>query len=347
MMARESEGRNEYELSQSGQPANGEPVAGGDSPVRVIVGLDIGGTKTAALVVGENLRPLSQLSRPTDVSEPAKLVASVTVTVREALAKSQADLGQVAGIGVAVPGLVDPARGVVELAVNLNLEAFPLAKALSAELGVPCYLDNDVRTAAVGAYQYVRQQQAIQHLAYLSVGTGIAAGVILGGRLYRGANGMAGEIGHVIFEPDGPRCGCGMPGCLEAVASGTAIARLGREVMAGREENISAATVYDAARQGNEKAQIVVHQVSRHLARAIQLLIMTYDVERVVLGGGVTKAGQFFLDPILAELARLRAQSSLAEAMLAAEKVLMLPADYNAGVWGAIKLTQHAPDISL
>lgn len=309
-----------------------------DSSQEIIVGLDVGGTKTAVLLVDPQGQQLSSYACPTVISTPEELVVGIVTAVDKTLQLAHVQASQIMGVGVAVPGLVDPANGIVELAVNLNLRSYPLGQVLSAELDSPTFLENDVRTAALGAYQFVKQREPVQHLAYLSVGTGIAAGVILQGQLYRGAHGMAGEIGHVIFEPDGPACGCDMPGCLEAVASGSAIARMARELMPEVGESITAEMVYLAAANGQEKACSIVHQVSRYLARAIQLLVMAYDVEKIVLGGGVTKSGATFLDPILDELARLRSLSSLADSMLKAERLFLLPANFNAGTWGAINL---------
>ncbi|MGD2049139.1 MAG: ROK family protein [Chloroflexota bacterium] len=309
-----------------------------DVSQEIIVGLDIGGTKTAVLLVNRQGQQLSFFACPTVTTTPQGLVAGVVGAVDKALELACVKASQIVGVGVAVPGLVNPVTGIVEIAVNLNLRSYPLGQALSVELGSPAFLENDVRTAALGAYQFVKQKEPVQHLAYLSVGTGIAAGVILQGQLYRGAHGMAGEIGHVIFEPDGPACGCDMPGCLEAVASGSAIARMARELIPKDDEPITAEKVYQAAANGQEIACSIVHKVSNYLARAIQLLIMTYDVERVVLGGGVTKSGATFFNPILEELARLRSLSSLADSMLKAEKLILLPATFNAGTWGAINL---------
>ena len=156
---------------------------------------------------------------------------------------------------------------------------------------------------------------------------------------------MAGEIGHVIMEPGGYRCGCGMPGCLEAVAAGPAVARLGQQQMASAHdgEPITTRAVYAAAKRGDASARRIVSQISVYLARAIQLLIMAYDVDKVVLGGGVSRSGEAFLSPILAALAELRSQSDLARAMLSEEKILLLPADYSAGAWGAIMLARQTP----
>jgi glucokinase len=305
-----------------------------------LLGLDIGGTKTAALLVDRDLRERGQAIRVTVTSSPADLVTSIRETVQLALTEAGAAPDQIAAAGLAVPGLVEPETGVVRLAVNLNLKDYPLGREIAAALGAPAALENDVRTAAVGAYRLVRKQEEVRHLAYLSIGTGIAAGLIVDGRLYRGANGMAGEIGHFVFEPGGYRCSCGMPGCLEAVAAGPAVKRLGHERLAGlwTEQEITTKTVYAAAARGDKTAGEIVRSVSRHLARAIYLLIMAYDVEKVVLGGGVTRSGAAFLDPILEELAMLRAESPLVEAMLQPEKVALLPAGYNAGAWGAIGL---------
>lgn len=309
----------------------------------LLVGLDIGGTKTEALVVDGRLKRLAQIVCPTDAGDPAGVVRGAAAAVNEALSRCGREDSDIRALGVAVPGLVKPEGGVVRLAANLNLVSYPLGPALSEIFSAPAYLENDVRTGAMGAYHYVNQGSTVGDLAYLSIGTGIAAGIILGGRLHRGAMGMAGEIGHVIMEPGGHRCGCGMPGCLEAVAAGPAVARLGHQWLGARDDGSkwTARAVYAAAAAGDREAQRVVHHASSYYARAVQLLIMTYDVQKVVLGGGVSRAGAAFLQPILAALAQMRAESDLAREMLADEKVLLLAADYSAGAWGAILLAQQ------
>jgi glucokinase len=309
----------------------------------LLLGLDIGGTKTAALLVDRELRALGQATQATIKSSPADLVASVRETAGLALVEAGAAVDQVAAVGLAVPGLVDPETGVARLAVNLNLKDYPLARELARAFGAPTALENDVRTAALGAYRLAGDLEEVRHLVYLSIGTGIAAGLILDGRLYRGANGMAGEIGHLIFEPGGHRCSCGMPGCLEAVAAGPAVERLGRERLAGvwTGGEITTEAVYAAAARGEKAAGEIIRRVSRHLARAIYLLIMAYDVEKVVLGGGVTQSRAAFLDPVLEQMSLLRAESPLARTMLRAEKVTLLPAGYNAGAWGAVRLAKE------
>jgi glucokinase len=330
-----------------------KPPAGSDptkSASGLLLGLDIGGTKTAVLLVNRSWQVLGQVIRPTVTSSAEALVAAVMVAIEETLDQAGVLPDQLSATGIAVPGLVEAGLGIVKLAVNLKLVDYPLGPVLAGRLGASCTLENDVRSAALGAYRYVNQNEPLRHLAYLSIGTGIAAGVILDGRLYKGASGMAGEIGHVIFEPDGPICGCGQAGCLEALASGTAIARQARERMSpeNQDHNVAGAlgglrkftseAVFEAAGQGDLIAADILQQTGRYLARAIQMLIMVYDVEKVVLGGGVSQAGQAFLDPLLIELADIRSQSTLATTMLADDKISLLPAGYNAGAWGAIMM---------
>jgi len=306
----------------------------------LFVGMDIGGTKTEVLVVDQAMQQQSRFKQPTDTRSPYDLVDAITKTVDQALSEANGHREDIIGVGIAVPGLVDRCLGEVRLAVNLNLKSFPLGPVLSAKFNAPTYLENDVRLAALGAYQIIRQEQSIKHLAYLGIGTGIAAGIIINGRIYRGSNGMAGEIGHVVFKAHGPLCACGIHGCLEALASGTAIARLASEQMSLNDTGkpLTAEDVYEAAGQGHLIASRIIDQISPYIARAIQLLTMTYDVDKVILGGGVTRAGSAFLTPILRDLSLLRAQSELADMMLSDDKVMLLPATYNAGAWGAILL---------
>lgn len=307
------------------------------------VGLDIGGTKTAALLVDTSGYVQGQATVPTHTADPDDLMATITRAVHAALARGGATPQQIQRIGLGVPGQVEPATGIVKLAVNLNLQAFPLGPAVSDRFQAPAFLENDVRAAAVGAFDYLRQIEPVQSIAYVSIGTGIAAGVILNGRLYRGRHGMAGEIGHMMVEPNGHLCNCGMYGCLETIVAGPAIVRRMIATAPRLTTAINnAGDVYTAAEQGNLAAQAVVQRVSQHLSRAIQWLVMTYDVEKIVIGGGVTRSGNAFLAPVLRELDILRQQSSLAAELLPDEKLHLIPPDYNPGVWGAVHLANQS-----
>jgi glucokinase len=223
-----------------------------------------------------------------------------------------------------------------------------VGESISAALGAPCSVENDVRVAAAGIHDHMAPDGP-RSMAYVSVGTGIAAGIILDGHLYRGAHGMAGEIGHMVVEPDGPRCQCGSHGCLEALAAGPAIANLGEEAARlhpnsalNRHRPVTSESVYQAARERDRAALQVTHTVGRYLALALQQLIMAYDVECIVLGGGVSRDGDAFLQPILEEIQRLRDESPLAHEMLRPDMISLLPPDYDAGTWGAVVLAARS-----
>lgn len=313
----------------------------------VFLGLDVGGTKIEAIAVDPMLTTLSRATIETNTHSPGRTVDSIIEAIDSVLSQAQAEPGSVSAVGVGIPGQVS--QGIVKLAVNLGMESYPLQEALSGRFPFPIVLENDVRAATLGAYRYLKAHAAAKNIAYLSIGTGISAGLMLNGELYRGSNGMAGEIGHIVVEPRGPRCNCGAFGCLEALAAGPAIAnraieavRSGEPTLLSGYPSITAESVFEAARRDDDLAKKVIQQSSKYLGTAIHGMVMAYDVDRVVLGGGVTHAGETFLNPLLDELARLRAQSELSAAMLQAEKVMVLPDDYNAGVWGAIALAQRS-----
>lgn len=310
-----------------------------------LLGVDVGGTNIRAMAVDQYLKVQGYLNTETDTQSNATTVDSIACAIEGVLSQANIDPAEVRGVGMGVPGQVE--EGIVKLAVNLNLDAYPLAQSLSERFNLMFELENDVRAAALGAYHLMTEKEPIANLAYLSVGTGISAGVILNGELYRGSHGMAGEIGHMIVAPGGPMCTCGSDGCLEAVASGRAIARLGiqaviegKETILGNSHPLTSEAIYEAGRRHDAVAKDIIQVISTYLARAIHWLIMTYDVEKVVLGGGVSHSGEAFLYPILQELTKIKSRSELAASMLSTNKVGLLPVDYDAGCWGAVLLAQ-------
>jgi glucokinase len=328
------------------------PTDARDRPL--LVGVDVGGSKIAVLVVDREEVVLGRQLTQTIAVDSTHAAGEIVAVVNAALLSAGARTDDVAAIGIGVPGRVDPATGTVTLAVNLGWSDLPLGPLLEARLGRPCVVENDVRAAALGLHRR-RILGAIDDLAYLAVGTGVSAGVILDGRLHRGARGLAGEIGHVIVEPDGARCACGQRGCLETLVSGSAIARLAREAIeAGRPTALTSASatpdaptavdVYLAATRGDPLATEIADAVGRRLAWAVHLLVMTYDVERVVLGGGVSHAGEAFVQPIRRELERMREASALAREQLIPGIEELLPPGADAGAWGAVTIAaaQHA-----
>jgi glucokinase len=315
----------------------------------LFAGVDVGGSTIDVLVVETDLRLVARRQVPTEGT--ADPIAQIARVVEAAVREAARDPRELVAVGVGVPGQVDSATGVVALAVNLAWPPLALGPLLAARLGVPCVVENDVRAAAVGlARRWRTDGSTIGDLALLSVGTGIAAGVVLDGRLHRGRHGLAGEIGHLVVDPAGPACRCGLVGCLEAIASGPAIARQAREaVAAGRltrlrgAEPPTARAVFEAAAEGDPVAVEIADRVGRHIARAVHLLAMTYDVDRIAIGGGVAAAGRPFLAPILAEIERLGRASALVRRVLGPAAVVLVPPDSDIGPWGAIGLVLGDP----
>jgi glucokinase len=295
------------------------------------------------------MRVCGRTTIPTPVGAPDHAAERIAAAVSGALAAAGpvATIDRVAAIGVGVPGRVDPDAGVVSLAVNLDWHSLPLRDRLEAVLGVPCAIENDVRAAAAGILDR-GLLGSIADFVYLGVGTGISAGVVIGGEVHRGTRGLAGEVGHIVVDADGPRCPCGLRGCLETVAAGPAIARAASDaIAAGRGstlaalDDIDAAAVYRAAATGDDLATEIVDRAGRALARAIHALVMTYDVERVVLGGGVSRAGEGFIGPIRRELDALRTASELAAEMLPVGIIAITPDGPDAGAWGGISIARR------
>jgi glucokinase len=314
----------------------------------LLVGVDVGGSKIAVLVADKGLSPRGRYTLPTTVGAPARAADVVVGAIAAAVGDAGATVDSIAGVGIGVPGRVDPLNGTVSLAVNLGWNDLELGTPVAERLGAPVRVENDVRAAAAGLYERGVLGD-VADLAYLSIGTGIAAGVVLDGRLHRGVRGLAGEIGHVVVDAAGPTCPCGLRGCLETLAAGPAVARRAAAAIAAGGTSslaalgdLTAADVYEAAAAGDTLAAEIAADVGAHIARAVHLLVMTYDVEVVVIGGGVAGAGDAFLDPILRALDRLRDASALAREVLRPGVVHLLPSGSEAGAWGAVTLARAA-----
>jgi glucokinase len=306
----------------------------------LVVGIDIGGTKTAVLVCDRIGSVVARAIAPTALGSPDVVVESIAAAVEAVLEEHGATPDDVAAIGVGVPGRVDPAAGSVTLAVNLGWHDLPLGVLLQERLGIRTILDNDVRAAALGLHRR-RVVGSVQSLAFLAIGTGISAGVVVDGKLHRGATGLAGEIGHVIVDRNGPACACGLHGCFEAISAGPAIARAAKEIGLENVDGATAEAVFAAAAAGDDRAAAVIERAGRAVGWGIQLLALAYDVERIVIGGGVSHAGEAFMAPVRRELDRFRASSALSDEILRPELVVLLPPGADAGAWGAVTVARE------
>jgi glucokinase len=316
-----------------------------DTKVRdavLVAGVDVGGTKTSIVVTDDRDLVLYQHAAPTDASS---LVAQITGLVDDAQRRLLRD---VAAVGVAIPGQVDPKDGSVRMAVNLGITHLPLRSLLESALGVPVAVEHDARAAAVWLSDRSDNgsPRATGDVAFLAIGTGISAGVVLDGSLLRGENGFAGEVGHVVAEPEGTVCACGLRGCLETIAAGPAIARLAAEAIASGRATVlpphpTAADVFWASAAGDALSVEIVDRVAGHLARAIRSLALTLGVRRVVIGGGVAAAGPALLEPLNRHIARERAYSPLAQSVMGDAAVELLSPTEAPGARGAATIARN------
>lgn len=292
------------------------------------VGLDIGATKTLGLVVDEEGGIRATVREATEPG--AEGVVRTAARVVEALRAATGD--RLAGtVGVGMPGLVDVERGAVKHAVNLGVDGdwLPLGDLLGERLGTPVVVENDVNVASLGAVAMSGEDD----LVYLSIGTGLAAGLVLAGRLRRGDHGAAGEIGHVPVDPAGALCQCGQRGCLETIASGSALAA------AWPSEDVPPAqALFAAALAGDPAAVAARDRFAAGVASAVRVLSLAVDPRTVVLGGGVAQLGEP-LRAAVADALREQARTSPFLASLdLAGRLRVVPAHYPVAAVGAALL---------
>ncbi|MBI4499312.1 MAG: ROK family protein [Chloroflexi bacterium] len=283
------------------------------------VGIDLGGTTICTGLARADGSLVEFQVWPTEAENgPHHVVARMIASVRAVLERAQVDLDEVSGVGIGAPGPLDARTGTVLCAPNLpGWRNLPLRSLIQDALGRPTWLENDGNVAALAEHRFGAGRGA-QHMLYVTVSTGIGGGIIANGRLYTGARGTAGELGHQTLDVNGPRCNCGNVGCWEALASGTAIARearaaldagqdsLIRDLAAYEGEAVSARTVYLAALQDDPLARRILERASFFLGVGLVNLINLFNPEVLVIGGGLSKMGDLLLGPAL-ELARTRA----------------------------------------
>lgn len=268
---------------------------------RSAVGLDVGGTKAAGLVVTEEGEILARQVAETpadDVDATMETLFDVIDTLRKE--------GDPVAVGIGGAGMVDFEGGVMRYAPNLAWRELPVRDMVSERTGLPCVLDNDANAACWGEYRF-GAARGYRYVLLVTVGTGIGGGIVSDGALYRGVHGFAAEVGHVVVDPEGPVCGCGNRGCWEMVASGRALDRLGREAAEEHPEGLIATLagagevvgrhVTEAAGQGDDVARRIIGEVGQRLGTGIAGLVNVLDPELVVVGGGVADIGPELFDP--------------------------------------------------
>jgi glucokinase len=287
--------------------------------MRVIIGVDLGGTNVVVGGIPEDGSTLyGHASERTPVQQgPEAVVGLIVRMVKRCIEDTRRDApgSEVVGVGVGSPGPLDTKRGVVIFAPNLGWRDLPLRDRIAGATGLPTTLDNDANCAVLGE-SWRGAAQGARFVVGLTIGTGIGGGIVLDGKLFHGASDVAGEIGHTSIDLNGRRCKCGNYGCIEAYASGAAIAaravegleagatsRLG-EYVDGDLAAIDAPVVYRASREGDEFAQEVVRDVARVLGATIASVVNMLNPDVVVICGGVTQAGEQLFAPLREEVRR-------------------------------------------
>jgi glucokinase len=282
----------------------------GAQRTRKVVGVDLGGSKLLGGVVDEHLELHGRAHRSVNGLPQSKIVEATVDAVSELIAS----VPDVEAVGFGIPCLIDQRSGIAVMSVNLDIEDFPFRDVMSERLGLPVFIDNDANVTTLAETRFGAARGA-EHVVGLTLGTGIGGGLVLGGRLYRGLVGSAAELGHMVVDEDGPRCQghCPNHGCLEAVASGTAIGREGRLAAeqepdselgeaAAAGETITGELVTQLALGGDETSRMVLGHVGRLLGVGLTNIANIFTPEVIVVGGGAMAAGDLLLEPAREEL---------------------------------------------
>ncbi len=315
------------------------PATGGRRPILLeinprrgyVAGIDMGATHLGLVVTDFSAHVLQELEVPFDVAAgPEVCMPEVDAQLNNLLQRAGLSLRDVMAIGIGVPGPVDLDAGMVSAPpIMPGWDGFPIRSELQQRWQRPVSLGNDAELGAFGEWAYGAGRNEC-NLAYLKVGSGVGAGLLIDGHVYRGATGSAGEIGHITIQENGPLCSCGNHGCLEAMAGGNAIARRAREaVRLGRRtqlstidvERITARDVASAARMGDLVAQQIVTEAGFHLGVAVASLVNLFNPSMVVVGGGISQMGDLLLEPIR-KAVRERSLRSAAQAVRINSSVL-------------------------
>jgi glucokinase len=277
----------------------------------LFLGIDLGATKIIAGLVERGGRIVAREYCKTEAREGPEAVFDRLADVATQLLTAEGiDRTKVTAVGVAAPGPIDTMAGLVTAPPNLpGWHDVPLAEVIEKRLSLPVLLENDGNAAALAEYRFGAGRDC-EHMVYVTASTGIGGGFILGGQPYRGTSGAAAEVGHMTLLPNGPLCGCGNRGCLEALASGTAIAREARERVArgvptligelaeGDLASISAKLVAEAADEGDIEAQLILDEAMGYFGIGMANLVNLLNPRIIVIGGGLTNMGERLFDPV-------------------------------------------------
>jgi len=255
---------------------------------------------------------LCVIKQPFQGMQPAILQKQVIQMCQELVSNPVIQHRRILGIGISVPGTVDAENGIIRDALNMRLHDFPIRDILGKVFDLPIFIEHDTSTAAL-AEKFYGAGRGVEDLIYIIVSTGIGAGLIVNHEVYRGATGLAGELGHVIVERDGQVCVCGKRGCLEAVAAVPAMLANAHNVLLRRKgssdaNSISLVDLIEAAGQGDQLSLAIIQRAADYLAMAISIVVSILDIRLMVIGGEVVQMGELYFAPLRKSIEKYRVE---------------------------------------
>jgi len=311
----------------------------------LFVGVDLGGTTIKIGLVNDDGQLIFDTEVPTRTKDGQEaIIEDIVLTTKQIVKQAGFEWDNVKGMGFGIPGLLNIAQGIVSLAPNLDWVNIPLKEILEEKLHIPIKIDNDANVAVLGE-AWTGAGKGFKHLVMATIGTGIGGGIIIEGNILHGKNGMAAELGHIPISDEGLLCGCGNYGCLETISSATGIVRKGKQVVEDGKvsiltekymdkiDQITARRVIDAAKEGDKEAEQIVQNAGNLLGQGLATVANLLDPEIIIVGGGVSKAGDIIFDPIKEGLMRHGLKS-----IVKSVKVVPAVLGNNAGMIGAASL---------
>ena len=307
---------------------------------KYVIGVDLGGTKISVALSNLNGEIISKETVMTNAREGEIAVLNrIIKSVEKVIKDVSANYEEIKGIGIGSPGPLDTKKGTIIYTPNLPFKNFNLVNPINEKFKVPVFLDNDANVAVIGEYMFGAGKGA-ENIVFFTVSTGIGGGAILNGKVYRGHTSNALEIGHMTVAPDGPRCNCGNIGCVEATSSGTAIAKRGQEALTSKietslrkYETVTSYEVFTEAILGDSVCKDIIDNALNYLGIAVANTVSIFDPEIIIIGGGVSAAGDIVFDAVR-KVVNKRCFKSMASSV----KIVPAKLGTNAGVVGAIAL---------
>jgi glucokinase len=275
-----------------------------------LVGVDLGGTNVRIGIVTPDGKVLEKKQYSVDISKKAlelfdELISKLTVSIQKEIKKSK----ELIGIGIGIAGTIDMERGIIVDSPNIRgLKGFALRDFLEKRIPYPIAIENDANAFTLGE-GWVGAAKGCKHYCGITLGTGVGGGMVVAGEILHGTKGMAGEVGHMVIDPEGPLCGCGGRGCLEVYASATAIRRMtleaieigkGRKILTLKKgpQPLTSENIFEAAKSGDLTAKKIFHEMGRYLGLGLVNLINLFNPEKIVIGGKVSRAWDYFIQSV-------------------------------------------------